>query len=162
MMRSLTAALAVACAACAGSRAHLTEVQAKDAPDAPGVLELHANRGETNARIFPSGEISRRAAECLSTPCRAVLAPGRYRVLLSSVRAAWADPYSADVEVEVAACATERIEVSLDAGTGGERVGRIVRQDRLPIAADPGRVGAVPAACAAAEAPAPAPAEAQR
>jgi hypothetical protein len=64
----------------------------------------------------------------------------------------WYEAHGADLPVEIAPCATERIRVALTHELRGG-AGRIVRRERVDLATDPDRIGALPAGCTAQVAP---------
>jgi hypothetical protein len=160
LARSVAAIGAVALiAGCALWRdATLPEVASPRATSSPAVLELDPDRdfGEAWATVLtPDGR--EEVAQCESVPCRAVVPPGRYHVVVGSGRlAGWIDAYHSEVDVELTACVTDRILVALPARIGPGR-GRIQRRERVWLAADRGRIGRVPAGCASSPTTAPPP-----
>lgn len=151
-MRRATAAAAAASllSACGFWRdAVPPEWSARDLPARYGVVEIEADRNDDDAFAKVLTLDGRDAVvSCESVPCRAVVAPGRYRLVVGMGGLPWIEAYSADVPLEVAPCATDRVRVEL-AFKLSRGEGRVLRRDRVPLAADPHRVRPAPAGCAA-------------
>lgn len=112
------------------------EWSARPLPDRPGVIELDSNRAYDDRSASVRGADGRIVLECESVPFRAVVPPGRYRVVVESPGRGWYEAKAADIEVEVAPCVTEQLLVELSFRLGGGQ-GRILRHDRTWLASDP-------------------------
>jgi hypothetical protein len=125
------------------------EWSARELPDRPGVLEIEADRdhdGSFAKVLTPDGRTE--VVQCESLPCRAVVPPGRYQLVVGTGGIGWLEAYGATLDVEVAACVTERLRVAL-AFKLLPGQGRVVRHDRVWLAADPHRWAKLPAGCSA-------------
>jgi hypothetical protein len=120
---------------------------ARETSDRPGVIELEADRdydGSFAKVLSPDGR--KEVAQCESVPCRAMVPPGRYRVVVGTGEIAWVEAYGATIDVEVAPCVTEQLRVSLSFKLLPGQ-GRVVRHARVWLASDPHRLRNLPAGC---------------